>query len=187
MGLRVSEVTGLNLEDVLDIDHSDRAAIIVHRKGRKDQILPLVADARTALRKWLSVRPASVPYPAVFVRLPFQPGRPGRDPGRMNYQSLGRLVEAYALRAGLPLPRRKLFHHLRHTAGQQMAELGYGIEEAQAFLGHESPNTTQIYYEVSNARLRNVSRRFGYSRQDTSERGAANGSRRHLRPRQHSR
>jgi integrase/recombinase XerD len=57
-----------------------------------------------------------------------------------------------------------MFHHLRHTAGQQMAELGYGIEEAQAFLGHESPETTQIYYEVTNRRLRDVSRRFRYGR-----------------------
>lgn len=161
MGLRVSEVVWLSLEDVIDVDDPDRAAILVHRKGRKDQVLPLVADARVALRQWLAVRP-KVPSPAVFVRLPFQPGRPGRDPGRMHYESLGCLVQAYAARAGLALPHRKAFHHLRHTAGQQMAELGYGIEEAQTFLGHESPATTQIYYEVTNARLRTVSRRFGY-------------------------
>lgn len=165
MGLRVSEVLGLCLYDVIELNDPNRASILVHRKGRKDQYLPLVPNARTALRSWLAVRP-SVPSQNVVIRLPFQPGRP-----RMRYESLGWIMQAYAARAGLSLPPHKAFHHLRHTAGQQMSELGFGIEEAQMFLGHESPATTRIYYEVSNRRLRDVSRRFGYGKRPTHRRG----------------
>lgn len=90
-------------------------------------------------------------------RLPFQAARPPR----LHYSSIGLLVAAYAQRAGLSLPAGKKFHHLRHTAGQQMAELGFGIEETQSLLGHTSPTITQVYYQVSNHRLRRVMRRFG--------------------------
>ena len=75
---------------------------------------------------------------------------------------MGLLIKAYAKRAGLTLPPRKSSHHLRHTAGQNMARLGMGIEEAQAFLGHSSPTVTQVYYEVSPERLQRVARRFKY-------------------------
>jgi hypothetical protein len=47
-------------------------------------------------------------------------------------------------------------------AQQRMADLGFGIEEALVVLGHESPNTARIYYQVSNARLRSAIRRFSY-------------------------
>jgi integrase/recombinase XerC len=157
MGLRVNEVTGLRLEDLINISIPTRAAIVVHRKGRKEQVLPLVRDARLALRRWLHIRP-NVPTPILFIRLPFQRGRPAR----LHNGSVGRIVQAYALRAGLLLPPYKAFHHLRHTAGQQMAELGMGVEEAQAFLGHESPTTTMVYYQVSSQRLRRTARRFKY-------------------------
>ena len=43
-----------------------------------------------------------------------------------------------------------------------MANVGLGIEEAQRLLGHESPVTTQVYYEVTDARLRQAVRRLRY-------------------------
>ena len=157
MGLRVSEVTGLTLGDLLDLNLPTRASVVVHRKGGKEQVLPLTRDARIALRRWVRARP-EVPTPVLFIRLPFQPGRPAR----LHYESVGLLIKAYARRAGLVLPPRKASHHLRHTAGQNMARLGMGIEEAQAFLGRSSPTVTQVYYEVSPERLQRVARRFKY-------------------------
>lgn len=158
MGLRVSEVTGVTLGDLLDLESPARASVLVHRKGGKEQVLPLTRDARIAVRRWVRARP-EVPTSVLFIRLPFQPGRPAR----LHYQSVGCcLIKAYAKRAGLTLPPRKASHHLRHTAGQNMARLGMGIEEAQAFLGHSSPTVTQVYYEVSPERLQRVARRFKY-------------------------
>lgn len=156
MGLRVSEVIRLDIERVIDLADPERAAIVVWRKGSKEQVLPLTADARRALLDWLRARPA-VPTTALFFRLPFQ-----RRRARLHYASVERIFKRYAARARVPIPEGIAFHHLRHTAGQQMANVGLGIEEAQRLLGHESPTTTQVYYEVTDARLRRAVERLRY-------------------------
>jgi integrase/recombinase XerD len=158
MGLRVSEVIRLDIERVVHLSDPERAAIVVWRKGSKEQVLPLTADARLALLEWLEVRPA-VPTTALFFRLPFQ-----RRRARLHYASLEKIFKQYAEKAGVPIPEGVAFHHLRHTAGQQMANVGLGIEEAQRLLGHESPTTTQVYYEVTDARLRRAVQRLRYRR-----------------------
>jgi integrase/recombinase XerD len=156
MGLRVSEVIRLDIERLIALADPDRAAIVVWRKGAKEQVLPLTADARDALARWIAARP-TVATTALFFRLPFQPRRP-----RLHYASVEKIFKRYATRARVPVPAGIAFHHLRHTAGQQMANVGLGIEEAQRLLGHESPVTTQVYYEVTDARLREAARRLRY-------------------------
>ena len=156
MGLRVSEVIRLDIERLIALADPERAAIVVWRKGAKEQVLPLTSDARGALARWVAARP-TVATTALFFRLPFQPRRP-----RLHYASVEKIFKRYAARAGVPVPAGIAFHHLRHTAGQQMANVGLGIEEAQRLLGHESPVTTQVYYEVTDARLRQAARRLRY-------------------------
>jgi integrase/recombinase XerD len=151
-------VLRLDIERVVNLSDPERAAIVVWRKGSKEQVLPLTADTRFALQQWLEVRPA-VPTTALFFRLPFQ-----RRRARLHYASLEKIFKQYATRAGVPIPEGVAFHHLRHTAGQQMANIGLGIEEAQRLLGHESPTTTQVYYEVTDARLRRAVQRLRYRR-----------------------
>jgi integrase/recombinase XerD len=170
MGLRVSEVIRLDIERVIRLVDPDEAAIVVWRKGSKEQVLPLTADARDALVRWLGVRPA-VPTTAVFFRMPFQ-----RRRARLHYASVERIFKQYAARAGVPIPDGIAFHHLRHTAGQQMANVGLGIEEAQRLLGHESPVTTQVYYEVTDARLRRAAQRLRYGAPPRASRTVAHGS-----------
>src|SRR5262249_10167913 len=130
MGLRVSEVTRLDIERVFHLTDPDRAALVVLRKGNKEQVLPITADARDALQAWMKVRPAAA-TPALFFRLPHQHRR-----GHLHYASVERIFKRYAAAAGVPIPEGIAFHHLRHTAGQQMATVGLGIEEAQRLLGH---------------------------------------------------
>lgn len=165
MGLRVSEVIRLDIERVIALHDADRAAIVVWRKGGKEQVLPLTADARAALARWLAARP-TVPTTALFFRMPFQPRR-----SRLHYASVEKIFKQYAARARVPIPDGIAFHHLRHTAGQQMANVGLGIEEAQRLLGHESPVTTQVYYEVTDARLRQAVRRLRYGTPSSSKGG----------------
>ena len=62
-GLRVSELTGLRLED-LSLHH--HASILVHGKGRKERCLPLWKQTTAALRAWLAVR-GTVTVPELFV------------------------------------------------------------------------------------------------------------------------
>jgi site-specific recombinase XerD len=156
MGLRVSEVIRLDIERVIALPDPDRAAIVVSRKGGKEQVLPLTADAQAALARWVAVRP-TVATTALFFRMPFQ-----RRRARLHYASVEKIFKQYAARARVPIPDGIAFHHLRHTAGQQMANIGLGIEEAQRLLGHQSPVTTQVYYEVTDARLREAARRLRY-------------------------
>ena len=170
MGLRVSEVLRLDIERVVHLSDPERAAIVVWRKGSKEQVLPLTADTRSALQQWLEVRPA-VPTTALFFRLPFQ-----RRRARLHYASLEKIFKQYANRAGVPIPEGVAFHHLRHTAGQQMANIGLGIEEAQRLLGHESPTTTQVYYEVTDARLRRAVQRLRYRRRAPAPSAPSRGS-----------
>ena len=157
MGLRVGEVIRLDIERVMRLNRPVEASIVVWRKGGKEQVLPLTEDARAALIRWMELRPAA-PTTALFFRLPFQPRR-----ARLHYASVEKIFKRYAARARVPIPDGIAFHHLRHTAGQQMANVGLGIEEAQRLLGHESPVTTQVYYEVTDARLRRAAQRLRYA------------------------
>ena len=156
MGLRVSEVTGLDLGRIRELDVLARAGLIVRRKGGGEQYLPLTREARQALRDWLRVRPPAESS-TVFFRLPYQPRRP-----RLHYASVDKIFKRYATAAGVKIPKGIAFHLLRHTAGQRMSDIGLGIEEAQRVLGHRSSRTTQVYYEVSDKRLRKSIRRLRY-------------------------
>jgi integrase/recombinase XerD len=88
MGLRVSEITGLQVSRIRELEIPTRASIIVRRKGGGEQYLPLTREARHALRDWLKVRPP-VESAFVFFRLPFQPHRPPR----LHYASVEKLFK----------------------------------------------------------------------------------------------
>ena len=62
-GLRVSELTGLRLED---LSLQPQASVVVHGKGRKERCLPLWKQTTVAVRAWLAVRGAA-PVPELFV------------------------------------------------------------------------------------------------------------------------
>lgn len=55
------------------------------------------------------------------------------------------------------ITKRVYPHLLRHTTAQRLADRGMPENLLQRFLGHESPETTQVYYEPSRA---NVDRAF---------------------------
>ena len=130
------------------------------RKGPKEQFIPLSTDARTALQRWLDLRP-DMPTPAVFFRIPFQPSRSER----LNYQSAEKLFKHYANLAGLPLKYGQSFHLLRHTAAQRLANLGVPLQDIMTLLGHADPKTTMVYIRVADANLRRTVQRLNYDEQ----------------------
>lgn len=159
LGLRVGEIVGLNVDDLKALDHPAQAAILVHRKPRgREQIIPLSADARAALCDWMRARPAE-PTTAVFFRLPFQPGRI-RD--RLHYVAVEKLFRRYADEAGLPLAKGQSIHLLRHSTAQRLADMGTPVQDIQALLGHRSPNTTMVYFRVTDRRLRSTVQHLTY-------------------------
>ncbi len=143
-GLRVSELVGINLDD-LDLDDG---LVRVRGKGKKERLSPLGSFAIKAIHAWLKRR---VPAPA----LPKKIGSPvflNKFGKRITTRSIGRMLEKYLLVTGLDL--RTSPHTLRHSFATHLLDKGADIRSVQELLGHKSLVTTQIYTHVSTAGLR---------------------------------
>lgn len=134
-GMRVSELTGI---DLLDID-SSRQTIRVLGKGNRERIVPFGDAANTALNAWLARREELAKDPdALFV------GTRGK---RIDQRQVRRVVEA----AGEVSP-----HALRHSTATHLLEGGADLRVVQELLGHSSLQTTQVYTHVTSERLKKV-------------------------------
>jgi integrase/recombinase XerC len=143
-GLRVSELTGL---DVGDVELADGVAMI-RGKGRKERLALLGPPAVAAIERWLPERQnlagaRAETQPALFLN---------RGGTRLSSRSVGRLLEKYLKQAGLD-PRTSP-HTLRHSFATHLLDAGADIRGVQELLGHRSLATTQIYTHVSTQRLR---------------------------------
>ena len=146
-GLRISETTGLSLQD---IDLAERL-LRVTGKGSKQRIVPIGRLAKDALIAWLD------PEARGSVRA----ARPSRDDDaavflnsrghRLTRQGLWGIVRRYADAAGLG--GRCTPHVLRHSCATHLLDHGADIRTVQELLGHASVSTTQIYTKVSTERL----------------------------------
>jgi integrase/recombinase XerC len=142
-GLRVSELTGLNVEDV---DVTEGLAT-VRGKGRKERLALLGPPALDALRHWLDGRAVVLgalgrPQAALFLN---------KNGTRLSSRSVGRLLEKYLKQVGLD-PRTSP-HTLRHSFATHLLDNGADIRSVQELLGHRSLSTTQIYTHVTTHRL----------------------------------
>jgi integrase/recombinase XerD len=147
-GLRVSEVTGLRLEQLdLQVGY-----LTVLGKGGKERVVPIGRAARTALAAYLGEeRPRLLrgrSAAAVFVR-------PGGRP--ISRQAVWKLVKRRAKAAGLR--ERVSPHTLRHSFATHLLHGGADLRVVQTLLGHADVGTTQIYTHVEPERLRAVHRR----------------------------
>jgi site-specific recombinase XerD len=141
-GLRVSEVAAL---DLAQLDLRDRS-VRVFGKGKKERVGVFGEPAAAALNRYLKAgRPELVTgkEPALFLN---------RFGGRLTARSVQSIVRKYATKAGLPLAVHP--HLLRHSFATHLLDGGADLRVVQELLGHESPNTTQIYTHVSEARKR---------------------------------
>jgi integrase/recombinase XerC len=133
-GARVSELCGLNLEDV---DY-ERQTIRVIGKGNKERIVPIGRPAIAALEKWLEARPQLANEKsgeAIFL------GARGK---RIDQRQVREVVYK-AIELGP--------HALRHSAATHLLEGGADLRTVQEILGHASLSTTQVYTHVSAERL----------------------------------
>lgn len=149
-GMRISELTGLSLPDVM----VDEQVVRVLGKGNKERLVPLGRYARVALAEWTGPgggRDAMVPRrwarrgdaEALFLN---------HRGGRLSRQGAWGIVHQYAQRAGLG---PKLTPHvLRHSCATHLLDHGADIRVVQELLGHASIATTQVYTRVSTERLR---------------------------------
>ncbi|HEU4381925.1 MAG TPA: tyrosine recombinase XerC [Anaeromyxobacteraceae bacterium] len=145
-GLRVAELTGLDLGD-LDLDEG---TVRVLGKRRKERIVPVGRPARRALARWLAEgRPALLAGPD---------GRRSGDAmflnyrgGRLGVRSVARRLSRWVLAAGLP--RHVHPHVLRHSFATHLLTSGADLRGIQELLGHASLSTTQRYTHLDWKRL----------------------------------
>jgi integrase/recombinase XerC len=146
-GLRVSELTGLDLGD-LDLA---QGLVRVLGKRQKERIVPFGSAAGDALRRWLDEgRPslaAQAPRAgnAVFLN---------HRGGRLSARSVARRIERWVLWAGLP--RHVHPHVLRHSFATHLLGNGADLRGIQELLGHASLSTTQRYTHLDWKRLAEV-------------------------------
>jgi integrase/recombinase XerC len=143
-GLRVSELTGLNVDDV-DLDSG---MAVVRGKGKRERLALLGPQALSALKRWLDRRTALMrrrprPQKALFLN---------KNGTRLTSRSVGRLLQKYLAQAGLD-PRTSP-HTLRHSFATHLLDRGADIRSVQELLGHRSLSTTQIYTHVTTNRLK---------------------------------
>lgn len=135
-GLRVSELTGLRLEDLTLQPH---ASILVHGKGRRERCLPLWKETTAALRAWLAVR-ETVPAPELFVNARSEP---------MTRSGFEYILEKHVRTASQRCPslttKRISPHVLRHSCALAVLEATKDLRKVSLWLGHATMQTTEMY------------------------------------------
>lgn len=144
-GIRVSELVGLNLDDVDLTSHTVR----VLGKGRKERIVPMGEKACLALVKYLEQRKALLKDESI--ERGFFLNRHG---GRLTARSIERLLAKYLRRCGIQ--KTVTPHVLRHTFATHLLGAGADMRGIQELLGHSSLSTTQKYTHVGIDKLMNA-------------------------------
>ncbi|MDO8480604.1 MAG: tyrosine-type recombinase/integrase [Nanoarchaeota archaeon] len=138
-GLRVSEATGLQVDD---LDFDEGVGLVRGGKGRKDRNIIIPKNLSSELKAHLKNREHENPF--VF----------GVKDHAMTIRQAQRIVTAAAKKAGI---RKRVFcHALRSSFATHLLEAGTDIRVIQELLGHADLGTTQIYTKVSTARIKLV-------------------------------
>ncbi|HUI67196.1 MAG TPA: tyrosine recombinase XerC [Nitrospirota bacterium] len=133
-GIRASELTGMNRED---IDHHDQI-IRIRGKGRKERVVAVGRKALDAIDAYLDWKPGSAEEAAVFT---------GPSGKRLTARTVQRILENY--RKQLGLQQKASPHTLRHSFATHMLESGADLRAIQELLGHASLSTTQRYTHLN--------------------------------------
>jgi len=147
-GIRLSELTGLNMEDI----RLQEGLVKVRGKGRKERVVPVGRPALQAIEAYLQK--------SQELRKNGATGN-GEDAlflstrgKRMNPRGVARVVERLVRESGIG--RRISPHALRHTFATHLLDAGADLRSIQEMLGHSSLSTTQKYTSVSVSRLMEI-------------------------------
>lgn len=141
-GLRVSELTGLRLEDLSLQPHT---SILVHGKGRRERRLPLWKQTTAALRAWLAVR-GVIPAPELFLNARREPMT------RAGFEYILRKHVRTATENCPSLATKRISPHvLRHSCALTVLEATNDLRKVSLWLGHANMQTTEMYLRVDPA------------------------------------
>ena len=143
-GLRLSELCGLDLSDI-----SSDGTMTVTGKGNKERMVYLNDSCKTAIKRYLEVRPheglTAESKNALFI---------SRNHKRISPRTVEHIVTSYIKKAGLD-GKGLSTHKLRHTAATLMYQHGHvDIRVLKDILGHANLGTTQIYTHVSDTQIK---------------------------------
>ena len=137
-GLRVSELTALNLDGV----ELELGIIRVMGKGSRERVVPVGSKAREALSHYLQRRGEllgmQMEHQALFLN---------NRGGRLSPRSVARLLKKHMQRCNIARPLSP--HGLRHSFATHLLDAGADLRAVQEMLGHVSLSTTQRYTHLS--------------------------------------
>lgn len=140
-GLRISEALSLNRRQAPVSEGA--TTLTITGKGGKTRLVPVLAAASEAVRRYLALCPVSLaPDDPLFI---------GAKGGRLNARNIQLLVER--MRGSLGLPETATPHALRHSFATHLLGAGADLRSIQELLGHASLSTTQIYTDVDRVHL----------------------------------
>ncbi len=147
-GLRISELVGLNMEDLDEYSESLR----IRGKGKKERLAPLGQKALDSIAAYQVKRSAA-----------FGPARQGalfvnKHGKRISARSVRRKFDKYLLIAGLDSHVSP--HTLRHSFATHMLNAGADLRSVQEMLGHVDIATTQVYTHMDKDRLKAIHKRY---------------------------
>jgi integrase/recombinase XerC len=131
-GLRLSELVGLNLQD---IDLADRTVRVLG-KGSKTRIVPVGRHAVEAISRWLKERGAMAARDATALFI-------GKHGERLNVRGVQLRVARWAKHQGLGVHVHP--HMFRHSFATHLLESSQDLRGVQELLGHANISTTQVY------------------------------------------
>jgi integrase/recombinase XerC len=150
-GLRLSELVGLDMEDV----NLSGRMVRVMGKGRKQRLVPFNTSTADALRAWMKDRSGAMGAK------PLRPERGAKAAlflnyrgGRLSTRSVDRLVRRYVALCGAKFGISP--HALRHSFATHLLANGADLRAIQELLGHARLSTTQRYTHVNAQQLIDV-------------------------------
>ena len=152
-GLRLSELVGLDLDDV----NVSSRMVRVLGKGRKERLVPFNVATADAIRAWMKDRQAH----GMREKEKGKESRRTRQPmflnyrgGRLSTRSVDRLVRRYVAQCGAKFGISP--HALRHSFATHLLSRGADLRAIQELLGHARLSTTQRYTHVNAQQLIDV-------------------------------
>ncbi len=138
-GIRVSELVGLDVDDVDFISNIAR----VMGKGKKERIVPIGDTALEVLKKYIDTRVHT--SSAMFLN---------KSGGRLSDRSVRNIINKFILKEAM---RQHVTPHMfRHSFATHLLNRGADLRSVQELLGHVNLSTTQIYTHLTTDKLKSV-------------------------------
>lgn len=138
--LRVSELVGINLEDI----DMDEGFVKVMGKGGKARFSPMGQTTVDVLKRYIKQRPNCATN-ALFIN---------QNNTRISTRTVQNVVKKRALQVGISINVHP--HMLRHAAATHFLQSSHDLRTVQEFLGHKSIKSTQVYTHLDFLELSKV-------------------------------